>query len=114
MKLFRFVISFLLIFSTSSAFASTVLYTEKANMIRFEQYTGVNAGLALWRLSSTFPLQDGSAGPCRSLTIPVSTASITLGNRFLSLYMFVKTNDLTYFVQYDTTTCTITSFGMDG
>ncbi len=116
MKFFRSLVSLLLLLAASSSFAATVLYTEKADKVRFEQYTGGDAPLVLWRLpnpgSSTFPLSDGSAGPCKNISLPAT--STTLGNRFLSLYMFVKTNDSTHFVQYDTTTCGIISFGMDG
>ncbi len=118
MKLFRLVISLFCLFAASSSFAATVLYTETADKVRFEQYTdGDNPLLALWRLpnpnSSTFPLDDnGTPGPCVAIGLPATNT--TLGNRFLSLYMFVKTNGSKYFVQYETTTCRIISFGMDG
>jgi hypothetical protein len=116
MKLFRLVISLFLFFAASSSFAAVVLYTEAADKVRFEQYTSGDAPLVLWRLpypgTSTFPLANGTAGPCPAIGLPATNT--TLGNRFLSLYMFVKTNASTYFVQYDTATCNIISFGMDG
>ena len=116
MKLFRVVISLLLLFAASSSFAEVVLYTEDADKVRFEQYTSSDGALVLWRLptpgTSTFPLQNGTAGPCTHINLPAT--STTLGNRFLSLYMFVKTNASKYFVQYDTSTCNVISFGMDG
>jgi|GEM_PF-1105107 len=115
MKFFRPLVSLLLLLAASSSFAVSTTYTEKADKVRFEQYAPGDATLVLWRLPtpgvSTFPLSDGSAGSCKNINLPTST---TVGNRFLSLYMFVKTNDSTYFVQYDTTTCNIISFGMDG
>jgi hypothetical protein len=112
MKLFRGLVSLLLLLVASSSFAAVVLYTEAADKVRFEQYTGDTAArLALWRLPtpgySTFP-----SGTCVQLYIPGTKTE--QANRFLSLYMFVKTNASTYFVQYDTDTCNILSFGMDG
>jgi hypothetical protein len=116
MKLFRLVISLFLLSAASSSFAAVAFFTEAADKVRFEQYTGGEAPLALWRLPSpnvsTFPLTDGTPGPCVQIYLPVNNT--TLGNRFLSLYMFVKTNGSTYFVNYDTSTCNIVSFGMDG
>jgi hypothetical protein len=117
MKLFRLVISLFLLSAASSSFAAVVLYTEAADKVRFEQYTAGDAPLVLWRLpypgSSTFPLDsNGTPGTCTAIALPATNT--TLGNRFLSLYMFVKTNGSTYFVQYDTSTCNIISFGMDG
>ena len=117
MKLVKFAISLLLFFGASSSFAADVTYTEAADKVKFEQYTGGDASLALWRLpfpgSSTFPLDsNGTPGPCKAIELPANNT--TLGNRFLSLYMFVKTNGSNYFVRYDTSTCKILSFGMEG
>jgi hypothetical protein len=118
MKLFRLVISLFLLSAAASSFAANALFIETADKVRFEQFTaGENTALALYRLpipnSSTFPLDsNGTPGPCTQLYLPLNNT--TLGNRFLSLYMFVKTNASTYFIQYDTSSCAILSFGMDG
>jgi hypothetical protein len=70
----------------------------------------------LWRMpspgSSIFPNNSAGTAGCTHINLPPE--STTLGNRFLSLYMFVKTNASTYFVYYDDVTCNIQSFGMDG
>lgn len=108
MKILRLVVAVLSFLAVSSAFGATVLYTETADKVRFEQYTGGN--LVLWRMPtpgvSTFP-----SGSCTYLLIPGTTDK---SSRFIALYMFVKSNSRTYFVQYDTSTCQVVSFGMDG
>lgn len=90
------------------ATAAPVLFSEKAQFVRFEQYTG--GSLTLWRMPtpgvSTFP-----GGSCLSLTIPGTTA---MANRFMALYLYAKTENINYFVQYETTNCMVISFGLDG
>lgn len=113
MKFFRFVTSILLLSAASSSFAAPYLYTETADKVRFEQYASGSAPLVLWRMptpgTSTFP-----GGTCVHIDLPTDAAIATVtANRFLSMYMFVKTNASSYFVQYEPTTCQIISFGMD-
>lgn len=113
MKIIRFVTALLLLATASSSFGAAYLYTEAADQVRFEQYAGTasTGPLVLWRMptpgSSTFP-----GGTCTHLNL--SSTATTEANRFMAMYMFVKTNSSTYFVQYETTTCNIISFGMDG
>lgn len=108
MKFLKLGISLLLLLVASSSFGAVVLYTETADKVRFEQYT--SASLVLWRMPtpgvSTFP-----SGSCVALIVPGATE---MANRFYALYMFVKSNNRTYFIQYDTATCQLISFGMDG
>ena len=108
MKILKLAIAFLLVSFSATSFADPVLYTETADKVRFEQYTvGV---LKLYRLpnpgASLFP-----GGSCSSLTTPGGTE---IANRFIAFYLFVKSNNRTYFVQYETSNCQILSFGMDG
>jgi hypothetical protein len=116
MKIIRLIVSLLCFSAVSSSFAANVTFYETADKVKFEQYTTGDAPLALLRLPypgvSTFPLQNGTAGTCTHIDLPAN--STTMANRFLSLYMFVKTNGSTYFVQYDSDTCQILSFGMEG
>lgn len=108
MKSFRFIIAILLLLATSLAFGAQVIFTEAADKVRFEQYT--SGTLVLHRLPtpgiSVFP-----GGNCTNLTTP---GGIEIANRFIAFYLFVKSNNRTYFVIYETTTCQIISFGMDG
>jgi len=105
----RFVTTGLLCCLAHAVPAANYLYSELAEYVRFEQY---NTVMALWRLpnpgASTFP-----GGSCVNLTWPSGTAA-EVNSRFMALYMFAKTNNKEYFVQYDTSTCLIISFGMDG
>ena len=108
MKFFKLALAMACLVASTWSLADPVLYTETADKVRFEQYTvGV---LKLYRLpnpgASTFP-----SGTCTSLTTPGATE---IANRFIAFYLFVKSNNRTYFVQYETTTCQIISFGMDG
>ena len=109
MKILKLASAFLLLmFSATSSIAAPFLYSETADKVRFEQYTG--GTLVLYRLptpgASTFP-----GGTCTQLLTPGGTE---IANRFIAFYLFVKSNNRTYFVQYETTTCQILSFGMDG
>lgn len=108
MKFFRLGISILLFLVASSSFGAVVLYTEAADKVRFEQYTA--GSLVLWRMPtpgvSVFP-----SGSCLALSVP---GTVEKTSRFIAFYMYVKSNNRTYFVQYDTATCQILSFGMDG
>ena len=91
-----------------AASAAATYFTEKAQFIRFEQYT--SGTLAMWRMpspgTSTFP-----GGNCTALIIPGST---TMSNRFMALYLYAKTENINYFVYYDTSNCQVISFGLDG
>ena len=108
MKTLKLAIAFLLVTFSATSFAAPSLFTETADKVRFEQYT--NGVLALFRLPtpgvSTFP-----GGTCINLTTPGGTE---IANRFIAFYLFVKSNNRTYFVQYETTTCQVLSFGIDG
>lgn len=108
MKVFRFGISILLFLVASPSFGAMVSYTEAADQVRFEQYTA--SGLVLWRMptpgQSVFP-----GGSCIALEVPGTTEK---ASRFMALYMFAKSTSRSYFVNYDTSTCQIISFGMDG
>ena len=90
------------------AAASTASFSEPALHVRFEQYTA--GTLVLWRMPSpgvsTFP-----NGSCVNLVVPGATV---ITNRFMALYLFAKTQGLNYFVYYDTSNCTVLSFGLDG
>lgn len=91
-----------------AASAAAASFSEKAQFIRFEQYT--SGTLAMWRMptpgTSTFP-----GGNCTALIIPGST---TMSNRFIALYLYAKTENINYFVYYDTSNCQVISFGLDG
>ena len=108
MKLFKLGFAMACLIASTLSFAAPSLYTETADKVRFEQYT--NGVLALFRLPtpgvSTFP-----GGTCIVLTTPGGTE---IANRFIAFYLFVKSNNRTYFVQYETTTCQVLSFGIDG
>ena len=108
MKNLKLAIALLLVTFSATSFAAPSLYAETADKVRFEQYT--SGTLALFRLPtpgvSTFP-----GGTCIVLITPGGTE---IANRFIAFYLFVKSNNRTYFVQYETTTCQIISFGMDG
>lgn len=94
-----------------SASAQTSYVEEDPLYIRFEQYTGASGILAFWRLpspgASTFP-----GGTCKALTIPSDHPEHT--SRFMALYLFAKTNNKKVFYIYNTTTCSIVSFGSNG
>ena len=108
MKTLKLAIAFLLVTFSATSFAAPFLYSETADKVRFEQYT--NGVLALFRLPtpgvSTFP-----GGTCTVLVTPGGTE---VANRFIAFYLFVKSNNRTYFVVYETANCQIISFGMDG
>ena len=104
----RLFIAFTLYLSLGQAEAATQYFTEPSGSVRFEQYT--SGTLALWRMPSpgisVFP-----GGSCKSLTIPGDAATT---NRWFSLYLFLKANGGNYFMYYDTSTCNVVSFGIDG
>ncbi len=108
MKTLKIAVALLLLALSATSLAAPSLYTETADKVRFEQYT--TGTLALYRLPtpgvSTFP-----GGACIVLTTP---GGIEIANRFIAFYLFVKSNNRTYFVQYETSNCQIISFGMDG
>ena len=85
--------------------------TEAPTGIRFEQYTGASGNIVFWRLPSpgvsTFP---GST--CLNVSIPSDRTEHA--SRFLALYLFAKTNNKNVFYAFNSTTCQIVSFGMDG
>jgi len=101
-------IIFSIFMSLGQAEAATQYFTEATGSVRFEQYT--SGTLALWRMpspgTSVFP-----GGACKSLAI-TGDASIT--NRWFSLYLFLKANGGNYFIYYDSSTCSVVSFGIDG
>lgn len=105
------VLGLALIAANSEAHAAPYLITEAPTSIRFEQYTGAGGSMVFWRLpapgASTFP-----GGTCKSLTIP--SAVEVQASRFMALYLFAKTNNKNIFFQYETTNCSIVSFGIDG
>ena len=108
MKYLRLAAACLLMLASTSSFAVVAFFTETADKVRFEQYT--SGTLALFRLPtpgvSVFP-----GGGCIVLVTPGGTE---IANRFIAFYLFVKSNNRTYFLQYETTTCQIISFGIDG
>ena len=108
MKFLKFGLAMFCLLASTWSLSAPSLYTETADKVRFEQYT--NGVLALFRLPtpgvSTFP-----GGTCIVLTTPGGTE---IANRFIAFYLFVKSNNRTYFVQYETTTCQVLSFGIDG
>lgn len=91
--------------------AQEVLVSELPTNIRFEQYTGAAGNMVFWRLptpgSSTFP-----SSSCLHLIIPSDRAEHA--SRFMALYLFAKSNSKQIFFVYNTSTCIIKSFGMDG
>ena len=105
------VLGLALIAAGTAAQAAPYLVNEAPTSIRFEQYTGAAGSMVFWRLptpgTSAFP-----GGTCKNLTI--STAVEVQASRFMALYLFAKTNGKNIFFQYETTNCTILSFGMDG
>ena len=98
----------LLLMASFSAFSAPFLYTETADKVRFEQYT--SGTLALFRL----PTPGASIFPGGSCTVLTTPGGIEIANRFIAFYLFVKSNNRTYFVYYETTNCQIISFGIDG
>lgn len=104
----RILLIFTLLALPLGAKAATQYFSEAAGSIRFEQYTA--GTLALWRMPSpgvsTFP-----NGSCKSLVIP---GDVSITNRFYSLYLYLKANGGNYFVIYETSNCSIVSFGIDG
>lgn len=101
----------LLLATSATVQAAPVLITEAPTSIRFEQYTGAGSSMAFWRLptpgTSTFP-----SSTCKVLTIPAAVE--VQASRFMALYLFAKTNNKNIFYQYETSTCSILSFGIDG
>lgn len=93
-----------------STSAQTYFVQEAPTNIRFEQYTGNGSPVVFWRMptpgTSTFP-----AG-CNNLTIDPTRPE--QASRFMALYLFAKTNNKQIFYVYNTSTCAIVSFGMDG
>lgn len=98
-------------FFTNFAQAQNSYIEEDPIYIRFEQYTGTNGTIAFWRLPtpsiSTFP-----GGSCTKLQIPNDRPEHA--SRFMALYLFAKTNNKKIFYIYNTSTCTIASFGTNG
>lgn len=95
----------------TGAQAAPYTVSEAPTSIRFEQYTGAGSAMIFWRLptpgTTAFP-----GGSCKNLVIP--TAVEVQASRFMALYLFAKSNGKNIFFQYETTNCTILSFGMDG
>lgn len=97
--------------ATISSYASTLYIKENPDQIRFEQYTGAGGSIIFWRLptpgTSTF---TGSS----CLNLSIYSAKAEQGSRFMALYMFAKTNGKQIFYLFDSISCQIISFGMDG
>jgi len=108
MKLIKIGLAMICLFASTLSFSAPAFFTETADKVRFEQYT--NGVLALFRLPSP-GVSQFPGGTCTSLTTPGGTE---IANRFIAFYLFVKSNNRTYFVIYENTTCQVISFGMDG
>lgn len=94
-----------------STYAQTFGIEEDPRNIRFEQYTGSEGVVAFWRLPSPgVSLFPGST--CKNLGIPSQKPEQS--SRFMALYLFAKTNNKKIFYIYNTSTCVILSFGIDG
>jgi hypothetical protein len=91
------------------AWSEVTSFSEPAGNVSFVQYTGTTA-LFLWRMpspgTSVFP-----GGNCKWLGIP---GAVEVTNRFMSLYLFLKANGGNYFISYDTATCLVDGYGMNG
>lgn len=108
MKSLRLVVASVLMLMSTSSFAAVAFFTETADKVRFEQYT--NGTLALFRL----PTPGVSVFPGGGCTVLITPGGTEIANRFIAFYLFVKSNNRTYFLQYENTTCQIISFGIDG
>lgn len=108
MKSLRLVVASVLMLMSTSSFAAVAFFTEAADKVRFEQYT--NGTLALFRL----PTPGVSVFPGGGCTVLITPGGTEIANRFIAFYLFVKSNNRTYFLQYENTTCQIISFGIDG
>lgn len=108
MKPIKYIIPALLSLATSLSHAAGYTIVELPDQVRFEQYT--SGSLAIWRLPtpgvSVFP-----GGTCKVLIIP-GTGEIA--NRFIAFYLYAKSNNRNYFVRYETSNCSMVSFGLDG
>ena len=104
----KFIIAAFLCFFVGSAYSASANFSEPAGNIRYQQY--IPNSPVLWRMpypgASVFP-----GGSCTVLSIPGGDAP---NNRFLSIYLYLKANGGNYFLFYETTNCTVTSFGIDG
>ena len=108
MKSIRLGIALLLLLTSVASFGAPAYFTETADKVRFEQYT--SGTLVLTRL----PLPGVTVFPGGSCTGLTSPGGVEIANRFIAFYLFVKSNNRTYFVIYETTNCQITSFGIEG
>jgi len=96
--------------ASSGVMAAPAGYSEPSGSVRFEQYTASGGpGLVLWRLptpgTSTFP-----GGSCKYLSVPGGT---TMENRMVAIYMQSQSVGINYMLTYETTTCQVTSFGLE-
>lgn len=110
LKPLKAILAMVVVLLSGNAAAATAYVKETADQVRFEQYVGDGAPLILWRLpspgSSTFP---GSA--CTSLSVaPVRTEQTS---RFFAVYMSAQSNAKSFFYIYDTSACSIVSFGFE-
>ena len=108
MKSLRIAIAGLFLMVSTSSFGAVAFFTETADKVRFEQYT--SGTLALFRL----PTPGVSVFPGGSCIVLITPGGTEIANRFIAFYLFVKSNNRTYFLQYENTTCQIISFGIDG
>jgi hypothetical protein len=111
MKLNSLLASLVLGAAAVPALGQTQFVAEAPNGIRFEQYTGAAGNIVFWRMPtpgvSTFP---GSS--CLNVSIPSERSE--QASRFMALYLFAKTNNKNIFYAFNTGSCQIVSFGMDG
>lgn len=94
-----------------AANAQFSVQVEKVTNIRYEQYVGAFNPIKLFRLPSpgvtTFP-----GGSCTSLSVPTTYESH--GSRFMAAFINARNNDINLTYVYNTASCTLTSFGVDG
>lgn len=111
MKIHRIFSAIVLSIAAFSSFGGEFLYSETADFVRFQQFTGANSDtrFVLWRMPnpgvSTFP-----GGSCIVLSLP---GTVEKTNRFYAVYMLAQSLSTMYFVHYNTVTCEIISYGMD-
>lgn len=111
MNKLRFIVAAVLGSASIAASAQSQFIQEAPTNLRLEQYTGAGGPFVFWRMpspgASVFP-----GGSCYNLSIPADKPEQS--SRFLALYLFAKTNNKQIFYVYNSATCMIQSFGMDG
>lgn len=97
--------------ATASSYAATAFIRENPDQIRFEQYVGISGFIVFWRLP-TPGVSTFTGSTCLSLSIVSDKAE--QASRFMALYLYAKSNGKQIFYYFDTDSCAIRSFGMDG